>query len=268
MFFRLDSWESNRTTRRSSAARPSPGSWAAGTSGSTPLRCVSRSGVRKAALLGCRRPDPRLRPQPRGRPLSEPARRPGRGESNAIGTTYLRAQLLAEPERSESLGAAAPSTRRWALRVAHEGAEQRRPKRRTTRRGGGRHPAGGSGDSQDRRSREPPVASAPRLYVDSLNSTGSTSSPSSSERAGPTACRRRFSAVRADRAPRSLSDCSQSTSRCSGAASSTDAGSPLALVIRAPAGHVRPRPPHRGLIEVPDAPLKALRASMALPPAA
>lgn len=86
-------------------------------------------------------------------------------ESNAIGTTYLRAQLLAEPMRSRSLvllrdytdlvlrlSGEVPSSAAMRRTTAEEGVIQRRLWRL-----GGQAIAGS------------PVASAPRLYVDSLN---------------------------------------------------------------------------------------------------
>ena len=88
-------------------------------------------------------------------------------EANTIGTTYLRAQLIPEPARSRSL----VLLRRYtdlALRVSHE-VPGSSGMRRTT----------AAEDLVQRRLwREAgqamsaaPVASAPRLYVDSLNST-------------------------------------------------------------------------------------------------
>jgi hypothetical protein len=88
-------------------------------------------------------------------------------EANAIGTTYLRAQLLAEPARSRSLAV----LRRYtdlALDVSKEVPGSAAMTRTTGAQGvlqrrlwhlGGQAIAGA------------PVASAPRLYVDSLNST-------------------------------------------------------------------------------------------------
>src|SRR3954463_4562844 len=86
-------------------------------------------------------------------------------DANAIGTTYLRAQLIAEPERTRSLAL----LRRYtdlALRVSAEvpnstamrktAAEQGVLQRRLWRLAGG---AIGSA----------PIASAPRLYADALN---------------------------------------------------------------------------------------------------
>jgi hypothetical protein len=86
-------------------------------------------------------------------------------EANAIGTTYLRAQTIAEPARTESLAL----LRRYAdlaLRVSHEvpdssqikrtASEESIVQRRLWRLAGQSLAAA-------------PTASAPRLYVDSLN---------------------------------------------------------------------------------------------------
>jgi hypothetical protein len=88
-------------------------------------------------------------------------------EANAIGTTYLRAQLIAEPARTPSLDLLRRYTS-LALRVSEEvpnSAGMRRTtaaedvlQRRLWRLGGQALAAA-------------PVASAPRLYVDSLNAT-------------------------------------------------------------------------------------------------
>ena len=88
-------------------------------------------------------------------------------EANAIGTTYLRAQTLAEPVRSRSLAllvpytdtsihlsAEIPGSAGAARTIARSGALQRRLWRLA-----GEALAGA------------PIASAPRLYVDSLNNT-------------------------------------------------------------------------------------------------
>jgi hypothetical protein len=86
-------------------------------------------------------------------------------EANAIGTSYLRAQLIAEPARSRSL-ALFPRYTDLALQVAKE-VPQSDGMRRTTAAEGllqrrlwrlAGQAIGGA-----------PVASAPRLYVDSLN---------------------------------------------------------------------------------------------------
>jgi hypothetical protein len=86
-------------------------------------------------------------------------------EANAIGTTYLRAETLAEPERTRSLALlrrytdtsiqlseAIPGSAKAGVTLAASGALQRRLWRL-------------AGQALDRA----PVASAPRLYVDSLN---------------------------------------------------------------------------------------------------
>jgi hypothetical protein len=88
-------------------------------------------------------------------------------EANAIGTTYLRAQLLKEPVRSRSLARLRDYTD-LAIRVSYEVpnssamrrtiAQQDVIQRQLWRLGGEAIAAA-------------PVASAPRLYVDSLNST-------------------------------------------------------------------------------------------------
>jgi hypothetical protein len=88
-------------------------------------------------------------------------------EANAIGTTYLRAQLIAEPARSQSLDL----LRRYAsLAVRLSNEVPNSPEARRT--------AAAEGLLQRRLWRlagqaiaAEPLASAPRLYVDSLNST-------------------------------------------------------------------------------------------------
>jgi hypothetical protein len=88
-------------------------------------------------------------------------------EANAIGTTYLRAQLIAEPARSTSL----ELLRRYtdlALQVSREVPGSSGMRRTTASEGVLQrrlwHLAGQAID-------DAPVASAPRLYVDSLNAT-------------------------------------------------------------------------------------------------
>ena len=88
-------------------------------------------------------------------------------EANAIGTTYLRAQLLAEPARSRSLTLLRTYTD-LALRMGKEIPDSVAMQRTTA-----------SEDLIQRRLwalggqaiSAAPVASAPRLYVDSLNTT-------------------------------------------------------------------------------------------------
>lgn len=88
-------------------------------------------------------------------------------EANAIGTSYLRAQLVAEPERTRSLALFRDYTD-LAIRISHEipgssslvrtTAAESVLQRRLWRLGG-------------RSIAAAPVASAPRLYLDSLNDT-------------------------------------------------------------------------------------------------
>jgi hypothetical protein len=88
-------------------------------------------------------------------------------ESNAIGTTYLRAQLIAEPARSRSL----ELLRRYAdlaILVSREVPNSPAMRRTTAAEGVvQRRLWGAAGQAID----GAPVASATRLYVDSLNAT-------------------------------------------------------------------------------------------------
>ena len=181
-------------------------------------------------------------------------------EANAIGTTYLRAQLIAEPARSRSLD----RLRRYttlAVRVANEIPNSTSMQRTTA----------AEGLLQWRLWRlagqaiaTAPVASAPRLYVDSLNSTIDDQSA-------------RLSAL---------------NNRVPGAVLALEViGAALALGLLALHISILGRGlvpmiaaaalvtllllvtfdldrPTRGLIKVPSTPLVSLRASMAFPPAA
>jgi hypothetical protein len=181
-------------------------------------------------------------------------------EANAIGTTYLRAQLIAEPARSRSL----ELLRRYttlAVRITNE-VPNSTSMRRTT---------AAEGLLQRRLWRlagqaiaTAPIASAPRLYVDSLNSTIDDQSA-------------RLSAL---------------NNRVPGAVLALEViGAALALGLLALHISILGRGlvpmmaaaalvtllllvtfdldrPTRGLIKVPSTPLVSLRASMALPPAA
>src|SRR6201997_3035585 len=88
-------------------------------------------------------------------------------EANAIGTSYLRAQLIAEPARSRSL-ALFPRYTDLAIQVSKEVPGSDRMRRTTAAEGVIQRKlwrlAGESIDAA-------PNASAPRLYVDSLNDT-------------------------------------------------------------------------------------------------
>lgn len=181
-------------------------------------------------------------------------------EANAIGTTYLRAQLIAEPARSRSLELLRryttlavgitdeiPNSAGMKRTTAAEGVLQRRLWR-----------LAGQAISTA------PVASAPRLYVDSLNTTIDDQSA-------------RLSAL---------------NNRVPGAVLTLEViGAAIALALlalhisllgrglvpmMAAAGLVTLLllvtfdldRPTRGLIKVPSTPLVSVRASMALPPAA
>jgi hypothetical protein len=181
-------------------------------------------------------------------------------EANAIGTTYLRAQLIAEPARSRSLdllrqytdlalqvSKEVPGSARMRRTTAAEDVVQRRLWRL----------AGQSTDAA-------PIATAPRLYVDSLNDTIDAQST-------------RLSALN-NRVPSAVL-----ALEVLGAAFAVGL---LALhisvlgrglvVMLASAGIVTLLllvtfdldRPTRGVITVPRTPLAAVRASMALPPAA
>jgi hypothetical protein len=181
-------------------------------------------------------------------------------ESNAIGTTYLRAQLLAEPQRSESL----VLLRRYttlALRTTHEVPNSEAIRRTTAQEGvlqrrlwrlGGQAMAAA------------PLASAPRLYVDSLNSTIDLQSARLSALANrvPSA----VLAVEVIGAAVALGLLALHISLLGrGLLPMLAAAGLVTMLLLVTFDLDRPT---RGLIEVPDTPLKALRASMVLPPAA
>ena len=87
-------------------------------------------------------------------------------EANAIGTTYLRAQTLAEPIRSRSLDLLVQLHAERGPPLGR-GAGQRRGRCRP--RTGGADSNAGCGASPEKLSTTAPTASAPRLYVESLN---------------------------------------------------------------------------------------------------
>lgn len=181
-------------------------------------------------------------------------------EANAIGTTYLRAETLAEPVRSRSL----ELLRRYtdlAIRLSSEVPESSAVERTTA-----------AEDVLQRRLWSlagqslvaAPVASAPRLYVDSLNATIDQQTV-------------RISALN-NRVPGAVL-----ALEVIGAAVALGLlGMYLAVLGRGLVPMVLAAVlvtmlllvtfdldrPTRGSITVPDTPLKTLRASMALPPAA
>jgi hypothetical protein len=181
-------------------------------------------------------------------------------EANAIGTSYLRAQLIAEPARKRSLDLF-PHYADLAIRVSHEVPGSSRMRRTTAAEGVLQrrlwHLAGESIAAA-------PLATGPRLYVDSLNETFDSQSA-------------RLSAL---------------TNRVPGAVLALEViGAAIAMGLLALHIAVLGRGlvamlaaaalvtllllvtfdldrPTRGLIKVPDTPLVAARASMVLPPAA
>ena len=181
-------------------------------------------------------------------------------EANAIGTTYLRAQLLAEPQRSRSLALLREYTD-LAIRLAHdvpssaemtrtaaaEGVVQRRLWRL-------------AGQTLDRA----PVASGPRLYVDSLNSMidMQTVRISGLKNRVPGAVLG-LEVIGAAIALGLLALYLSVLGR--GLAPMLLAAALISMLLLVTFDLDRPV---RGLITVPATPLESLRASMALPPAA
>jgi hypothetical protein len=181
-------------------------------------------------------------------------------EANAIGTSYLRAQLVAEPQRSRSLALfrqytdlaiqvtnEIPGSSSMTRTTAAEGVLQRRLWRLA-----GRSIAAA------------PVASSPRLYVDSLNETFDDQSA-------------RLSALN-NRVPNAVLAIELIASALAlgllalhisilgrGLAPVLVAAAVVSLVLLVTFDLDRPT---RGLIKVPATPLIAERASMTLPPAA
>jgi hypothetical protein len=181
-------------------------------------------------------------------------------EANAIGTTYLRAQLLAEPQRTRSL-ALLRSYTDLALRISEEVPGSSGMRRTTAAEGVLQRRlwrlAGQATDAA-------PVATAPRLYVETLNETIDSQEA-------------RLSAL---------------TNRVPGAVLALEVfGAAIAVGLLALHISVLGRGlvamivaaalitllllvtfdldrPTRGIITVPAAPLEAVRASMVPPPAA
>jgi hypothetical protein len=181
-------------------------------------------------------------------------------ESNAIGTTYLRAQLLAEPERSRSL-ALLREYAALALRTSREVPGSSEAKRTAAREGVLQRRLWRLGGQAIGAA---PLASAPRLYVDSLNTTIDQQSV-------------RLSAL-ANRVPSAVLGIELIGAAVAlgllalhisllgrGFVPLVVAAGLVTMLLLVTFDLDRPT---RGLIQVPDAPLVALRASMALPPAA
>ena len=181
-------------------------------------------------------------------------------EANAIGTTYLRAQLVAEPARSRSL-ALLRSYTDLAIQISKEVPGSPGMRRTTAAEGVLQRRLWGVAGQAIAAA---PVASAARLYVDSLNATIDAQST-------------RLSALN-NRVPGAVL-----ALEVFGAAAALGLlGLHISLLGRgivplvAAAGLVTLLllvtfdldRPTRGLIKIPDTPLVAVRASMALPPAA
>jgi hypothetical protein len=181
-------------------------------------------------------------------------------EANAIGTTYLRAQLIAEPARTRSLdllrrytdlalqvSKEVPGSAGMARTTAAEGVLQRRLWRL----------AGQALAAQ-------PVASGARLYVDSLNNTIDQQSVrlSSLNNRVPAAVLG-LEVIGAAAALGLLALHISILGR--GLVPMLAAAGLITLLLLVTFDLDRPT---RGLIKVPSTPLQAVRASMVLPPAA
>jgi hypothetical protein len=181
-------------------------------------------------------------------------------EANAIGTTYLRAQLLAEPARSRSLELLRRYTDR-AISVTNE-VPGSSGMRRTT---------AAEGVLQRRLWRlagqtvaAAPLATAPRLYVDSLNATidaqGARLSVLTNRVPGAVLALEVFgAAVAIGLLALHISVLGRGLVALLGAAALVT----LLLLVTFDLDR-----PTRGLIKVPSTPLVSVRASMAPPPAA
>jgi hypothetical protein len=181
-------------------------------------------------------------------------------EANAIGTTYLRAQLVAEPQRTRSL----ELLRRYtdlALRISKEVPDSSGMHRTTAAEGVLQrrlwHLAGQTIGAA-------PVASAPRLYVDSLNATFDAQSA-------------RLSALN-NRVPGAVLALEVFGAAAAigllalhisvlgrGLVAMLAAAALITLLLLVTFDLDRPT---RGLIKVPSTPLQSVRASMVLPPSA
>jgi len=181
-------------------------------------------------------------------------------EANAIGTTYLRAQLIAEPMRSRSLDLLRSYTT-LAVNITNEVPNSTSMQRTTAAQGVLQRRlwrlAGQAIDSA-------PVASAPRLYVDSLNTTIDDQSArlSSLNNRVPGAVLG-LEVIGAAVALALLALHISILGRGLFAMMAAAALVTLLLLVTFDLDR-----PTRGLIKVPSTPLVSVRASMALPPAA
>jgi hypothetical protein len=181
-------------------------------------------------------------------------------EANAIGTTYLRAQLIAEPARSRSLQLLRNYTDR-ALQISKEVPESSGMRRTTSAEGLlQRRLWRLAGQSMD----AAPLASAPRIYVESLNSTFDSQAArlaSLSNRVpGAVLALEVFgAAVAVGLLALHISILGR------GLVAMLAAAAIVTLLLLVTFDLDRPT---RGLITIPSTPLASVRASMALPPAA
>jgi hypothetical protein len=181
-------------------------------------------------------------------------------ESNAIGTTYLRAQLIAEPARTRSLALLREYTDQ-AIAITEEVPDSSGMRRTTAKEGGlQRRLWGFAGQAIG----AAPLASAPRLYVDSLNATidaqGARLSALNNRVPGAVLALEVFGAAAA------LALLALHISVLGrGLLAMLSAAAIITLLLLVTFDLDRPT---RGLITVPSTPLVSLRASMALPPAA
>jgi hypothetical protein len=181
-------------------------------------------------------------------------------EANAIGTTYLRAQLVAEPARSRSLELLRSYTD-LALQVSTEVPDSPGMRRTTTAQGVlQRRLWRLAGEAID----AAPLASAPRLYVDSLNDTIDSQSARlaalNNRVPGPVLA---LEVIGAAAALGLLALHISVLGR--GLFAMLAAAVLVTLLLLVTFDLDRPT---RGIIKVPSTPLVAVRASMILPPAA
>ena len=181
-------------------------------------------------------------------------------DANTIGTTYLRAQTLAEPERSASL-ALLRQYGDLALRLSSEVPNSTAMKRTTSRQSNVQR---GLWRLAGRSLAAAPTATAPRLYVDSLNSMIDQQTA-------------RLSALN-NRVPAGVLELEVLAAVVALAMLSLHVSmlgrgrSTIALAAVLVTGLLLVTfdldRPTRGLITIPTAPLTALQAEMAQPPAA
>jgi hypothetical protein len=180
-------------------------------------------------------------------------------EANAIGTSYLRAQLLAEPVRSRSI----ELLRRYtdlAVRVAHEVPGSTAMRRTTAAEGVLQR---GLWRNASQAISAAPVANAPRLYVESLNATfdaqeSRLSALNNRVPGAVLAVEVIGAAIAVGLLALHISILGRGLVPLLAAAALVTALLLVTFDLDRPA---------RGLIEVPATPLEQVRASMALPPA-